>query len=159
MMANPVNLDDVFMKGFPEKPFWRGEYRTEYSFIGYLTPDIKVGHITVAVLDSDARKDDFWFEKQGRVFIPRPLAFFLGTEPAFRGQGVAGRLLVLVNEKVKQRWQLPLFSGTSYCTNSCWEWKEKGYAERPAMRVWEKLEERGLAVRKPYQGNPRWVME
>jgi hypothetical protein len=76
----------------------------------------------------------------------------------YRGQGVNEELLKRVNEMTKLKFQQPLASSTSFLTNLCHNWKERGFAELPAMRVWKKLETKGLAYSRPYEDKPRWIM-
>lgn len=143
---------------YPVKPFIDRNSRKDYKVFGYFGND-PIGHITVAMLDSHIEeKDDFWFERKGKLWVSRPVAFYQKTEEEFRGFGVSEKLLVLVNEETKKRYQMPLASGSIFFRNPDCTWKEKGLAERPAKRVWEKLEQEGLAYRRDYQGRPRWVM-
>jgi len=143
---------------FPKEPDYDNGRRRDYRVCGY-SGDVEVGHVTVALLSSSlAENDDFWFEKKEEIWVPRPLAFFQQTEFAYSGQGINGRLLVLVNEETKRRYQMPLASSTNFLVNAIFDWEEHGFSERPAMRVWEKLEQEGLAYRRDCDGKPRWIM-
>lgn len=144
---------------FPEKPTWAYGSRRDYHISGYFS-GLEVGHITLAMLDSSrVDKDDFWFENRSGVWVPRPLVFFQSTKLGFFGQGINGKLLTLLNEETKKRYQMPLVSSTNFLPNALAVWRENDYAERPAKRVWEKLEEQGLAYRKDFEGKSRWVMK
>lgn len=150
---------------FPESPtrIWDHSPKTifhDYRVLGYLD-DGKVGHINVSVcqLMAGEEKNDFWFMKRKKLWTPRPVAVFQRTELDYRGQGVSGKLLVLVNEEVQKKYGLPLVSDTTFCSSPVADWKSRGFAERPAIRVWEKLEREGLASRCDYKNLPRWVMK
>jgi len=152
-----IDLNKIKIR-YPEKPFIDRDFRKDYKVFGFLGDDL-VGHITVSLLDNAvSEKNDFWFEKRKRIWVPRPVAVYQETEHDFRGQDVSGKLLVLVNEDVKIKYQMPLASSTTFCLNST-DWKVRGFVERPAKRVWEKLEAEGLAYRRDYQSNTRWVMK
>lgn len=160
-----INLQDIVIQNIPDKPtkIWDSSPQKvfhDYKVFGYFRGQ-EVGHITVSLCQYSTIKDDindFWFEKKRKIWIPRPVAVFQGTENPYRGKGVSGEMLIMVNELVKERFNRPLASDTTFCENYFGSWNNKNYAKRPAMRVWEKLEEKGLAYSKPYKGNPRWIM-
>lgn len=150
---------------FPEKPTRVWDHYSKHSFhdyrvFGYFGEE-QVGYITVSLcqlMDGD-EKNDFWFEKKKKVWVPRPVAVFQRTERAYVGQGVNGKLLILVNEEVKRKNDMPLASDITFCPRHRYKDDKESFAERPAIRVWEKLEEQGLAYRRDYHRKPRWVMK
>jgi hypothetical protein len=159
-----IDLSQVRIE-FPEKPtkIWDHHSKAcfqDYRVFGYFGEE-QIGHITVSLcqLMEDSEKCDFWFEKKKKVWIPRPVAVFQRTESGYKGQGVSGKLLVLVNETVKSKYNMPLASDLTFCRRSPQEYDERVFAERPAMRVWEKLEEQELAYRRDYHHKPRWIMK
>jgi len=159
-----IDLSQVRIE-FPEKPTRVWDHCSKSNFYDYRVfgycGEEEIGHITVSLcqfMEGD-EKNDFWFEKKKRVWIPRPVAVFQRTEAGYKGQGVSGKLLVLVNEEVKRRDNMPLASDITFCQRPMYMDDKRGFAERPAMRVWEKLEEQELAYRRDYHHKPRWIMK
>lgn len=172
MTFKSINLQDILVQNIPEQPtrIWDHSPQKvfhDYRVHGYIFNEKgkaeEVGHITLSVCQYSTQEedmDDFWFERKGRLRIPRVVAVFQGTEEKYRGQGVNGELLKLINEMVKTKFNRPISSDIGFCENPLG--KEYAYArgleERPGMRVWEKLEKEGFAHSKQYKGNPRWIM-
>ena len=101
-----INLQDIALQNIPEKPskIWDKNIKRffDYRIHGYLKTE-EVGHITVSVCDFTKDPEDFndfWFEKKRKPWIPRPVAVFQGTENPYRGQGVSGEMLIMVNDVV-----------------------------------------------------------
>jgi len=165
-MTQKINLEEIQLDNFSEKPTHilensPGIVIHDYKLFGYFKNE-KVGHVTIAIMHSleDLRKrNDFWFNLSQKPPTIRPFVFYQDTEPAYMGQGVSGRLIILANEISKIKFQQPLSSSTQFVHNHCHNWQEFSYAERPAKRVWEKLERDELAKYCPYNGNPRWTMK
>jgi hypothetical protein len=172
MTESNINLSDIVVQNIPDQPtkIWDHSPQKvfyDYKVFGYIKGQ-EVGHITLSlchysIIPEDL--NDFWFEKKRGVWTPRPVAVFQKTREPFRGKGVSGELLILVNELAKQKYQMPIASDATFCSNPFWDWKEKNLAEKPAIRVWQKLEARGLAYSKPYRDrgskkeiHPRWIM-
>jgi hypothetical protein len=171
MSHKSINLQDILIQNIPEKPtrIWDHSPQKvfhDYRVRGYVFDNGKaeeIGHITLSLCQYSTKKDDnddFWFERKRKVLVPRVVAVFQGTEPNYRGQGVNAELLRLINELVKARFGKPISSDIGFCENPLGKKYAcvKGFTERPAMRVWEKLEARRLAYSRPYKGKPRWIM-
>jgi hypothetical protein len=149
---------------FPQNPtqVWdHSSSRIYYDYRVYgLFESNRVGYVNVSIPgEMNDKKNDFWFEKRGKIWIPRPVAVFQSTEEEYRGQGVSGQLLILVNQFVKNKYDASLASDTIFCSNPVGDWHDRGFSSgRPAKRVWRKLEELGLAYRRNYRNSARWVM-
>ena len=146
---------------FPEEPTERendgsgGEIYRMYDVGGYVGSSL-VGDLKIYLTTSPV--NDFFYDLSTVPSARRPVVFHLKTEECLRGQGVAGRLIVLVNEITKRRFGQPLACDVDFRLNSIDGWQQRGFAQFPACRVFEKLEQRGLAHRRDYDGKPRWIM-
>jgi len=164
-MAQKINLEEIRLDNFPEKPtrIWNHDEKKifyDYRLFAFFNAE-KIGHLTISVLHSleDLReRNNFWFNLSKRPHVIRPVVVFQGTEPPYRGQGVSGRLIIMANVLSKAKFQQPLSSDTTFCGNSFYDANGQYYCERSAKRVWEKLEKEGLAKYCPYRNMPRWVM-
>ncbi|VVB79987.1 Uncharacterised protein [uncultured archaeon] len=170
MTFKPINLQDILIQNISDQPYriWDNspqkvfhDYRVHGYVINKEGKAEEVGHITLSrccysAIDYD--NDDFWFEKKGKIKTPRVVAVFQDTEESFRGQGVSGELLKLVNTMAKVKFGCSISSDTTFCHSPVYNWKEKNYVERPAKKVWEKLEVEGFAYSHLYRDKPRWVM-
>lgn len=158
-----INLNSITIN-FPNEPskIWNNDPRyifQDYRAKAYFLGD-EIGHITVSIALAypENERNDFWFHKKGKKSLARPVAVFQETERAYRGQGINVKMLKLVNRIVKARFNEPLASDTTFVGNADYQWKEKNYAEHPAIRTWEKLQEERLAYFRPYKDIPRWIM-
>ena len=76
--------------------------------------------------------------------LPRPIPYVFGgkTEEDYRGQEIAGEIILFANDYFKSEFGVPLHSGTNNNEN--------------AIRVWEKLVERDKAVEIDFERERRW---
>jgi hypothetical protein len=157
-----INLEELRID-FPEKPckIWADNPDIliyDYQSTGYLFNQ-KVGYITISIASPDSKeKDWFYFSYLGSKIIPLPVVSYQSTEEEYRGQSISGGIIILSNEITKRIFKHPLISDTNFLQNKNSDWKKKGYARYPGMRVWQKLEDDSLAYYHPYDGEPRWMM-
>jgi len=90
----------------------------------------------------------FFFDTTTRPPTPKPYVEWQETEPEYRGRGICGRLIKTANNFYRGRLGTPIHSSTHFILdNPC-----------TSKRVWQKLEEQGLAMHEPYHGKSRWRM-
>jgi hypothetical protein len=149
---------------FPEDPlttkvrgvcgFWE-----DYEVYGIID-GVKVGELEIARLVEypDSKLSDFWHNLSFNPPLSRPVVVHQRTYEDFRGNGISGELIILANEIAKRRFNEPMASDITFLVNDKRNWQKGGFAEYPAMRVWEKLEERGLAYRRDCSLGLCWSM-
>jgi len=107
-----------------------------------------IAHIAIdrvkEVKDPKISDDHFFMDFDFDPQRPRPYLFYMGTEEAYKGMGIAGRLIEFANEYFKKQYDTPLHSGTSNMDD--------------AIKVWERLVNHGEAVEYTYDNKRRWKM-
>ena len=93
---------------------------------------------------------DFVFSERYYDFSykpPKPMPHVNGmhTDEEFRGNGLAGLLILSANQYFQKTQSISLWSGFSY--------------NRDSFKVWKKLENEGLAERLKVKGYIRWKMK
>jgi len=147
----PDNIREDEQKG----RLWR-DYDVHCSIGG-----VKAGLIRVSLADKYPSEElnDFWHNLDTIPPAVRPVVVWQETEKDFYGQGVCGKLITLANEIAKVKFGQPLASDTHFIGSPAYNWKERGFAEHPSRRVWEKLEQQGRAYRRAVKDHARWVMK
>lgn len=158
-----IDLTKLTIK-FPEEPTEiKEDEEKRKCWHNYLVPcfsDKQVGciRVSLAIKYPEKYRGDFWHNLDVSPIKIRPVVIWQNTDENFYGNGISGKIITLANEIAKNRFNQPLASDTLFCASPSCYWDIYDFAERPAMRVWEKLEEQGLAYRKDYQNKPRWIM-
>jgi hypothetical protein len=118
----------------------------EHVFTAYFN-QIEVGHIVIDRLlkpTKEELKDDFFSDIDFEPIKAKPWLFFMHTEYEYKGNGIAGTLILYANEFYKSKYGTPLHSGTSNSAD--------------AIRVWEKLVNKECAKEYQYKSKRRWKL-
>src|SRR3989344_8198249 len=115
---------------------WEG-YRVEGFING-----VYVGHITITRgLNCAGRYNDrFFLELSRNPPVPKPYVSYQETQEEFRGRGICGKLIILANEFYRGKLGTTLYSDTHFVISF----------EKQSKRVWQKLQEKNIAVFEPY---------
>ena len=159
-----INLSQ-FVINFPDKPDNiredepYGKTWHDYTVSGLINK-IELGkiRISLAVKYPPHQLNDFWHNMDENPPRARPVVAYQETEEKFFGNGISGRIIILANEIVKIKFNEPLASDTLFVSSIYFDYQERGFAKYPSRRVWEKLEEQGLAYRRDCN-HPRWIMK
>jgi hypothetical protein len=152
-----INIDNLVIRA-SRKPLQKWNHIEcdweNYRVYGYLDR-ICIGHITIVRASHSTQRiiDDYFFNVTNVPPMPKPYVSYQETEEEYRGNGICGKLIIFANEFYRDKLGTTLYSDTLFIQDF----------KHQAMRVWEKLEENGLAVYEPYitySGNikPRWFL-
>jgi hypothetical protein len=94
--------------------------------------------------DDSIAKSSFFMDFSFNPPKPRPYLFGMGTKENYRGFGIAGILTEFANSYFKNKLGIPIHSGK--------------INNDSAIRVWEKLAEKGSAMEYIVDGDRIWDM-
>lgn len=103
-------------------------------------------------ITGDLDEDNFYFDFSSGIMTPRPFISWQKTREDFRGQGISGLVIVKADEFYSLRFG-HLYSDTKFLEPF----------KTASKRVWQKLEEQGLARYEPHvlesgERLDRWFM-
>lgn len=127
------------------------KYKVDLFFYGENISSL----IIFRALNKDNLENDqknYYFDLSKNSFISKPYVSSQNTYDPFKGKGLSGYLIKIANKIYRPFFNSPSYSDISFMDDTISD-------DKPAVRVWQKLTDEGVAIYSPEDGIDRWCMK